>query len=90
MKLLRFTIPISRLKLNLLANFAGTGWSTLMGLVFIPLYIRFMGIEAYGLIGFYVALQGGLQILDFGLSPTMNRAGLEGCCYICLARRLRL
>ncbi len=73
MKLFRFTIPISRLKLNLLANFAGTGWSTLMGLIFIPLYIRFMGIEAYGLIGFYIALQGALQILDFGLSPTMNR-----------------
>lgn len=73
MKLFRFTIPISRLKLNLLANFAGAGWSTLMGLLFIPLYIRFMGIEAYGLIGFYIALQGALQILDFGLSPTMNR-----------------
>jgi O-antigen/teichoic acid export membrane protein len=73
MNLLRRTFSISRLKINLLASFAGTGWSTLMGLVFIPLYIRFMGIEAYGLVGFYIALQGALQILDFGLSPTMNR-----------------
>lgn len=73
MKLLRFDLPVSRLKLNLLANFAGTGWSSLMGLIFVPLYIRFMGIEAYGLVGVYIALQSMLQILDFGLSPTMNR-----------------
>src|SRR3990172_3984222 len=32
-----------------------------------------MGMEAYGLIGFYFMLQGVLQILDLGLSPTMNR-----------------
>ncbi len=44
-----------------------------MQLAFIPLYIKFMGIESYGLIGFYVTLQATLQILDFGLSPTMNR-----------------
>lgn len=67
------SLSISRSKLNLLANFAGAGWSTLMGLAFIPVYIRFVGIEAYGLLGFYVALQSVLQILDLGLSPTMNR-----------------
>lgn len=64
---------MSSLKLHLLANFVGRGWSALMGLAFVPLYIKFMGIEAYGLIGFYVVLQGALQILDFGLTPTMNR-----------------
>jgi O-antigen/teichoic acid export membrane protein len=32
-----------------------------------------MGIEAYGLIGFYLMTQGVLQILDFGLSPTVSR-----------------
>ena len=64
---------MSRLKLNLLANFAGTGWSALMGLAFVPIYVRLMGIEAFGLVGFFVTLQAALQILDFGLSPTMNR-----------------
>lgn len=63
----------SSVKFDLLSNFAGTGWSALMQLAFIPLYIKFMGIEAFGLIGFYLALQGMFQILDFGLSPTMNR-----------------
>ncbi len=64
---------MSRVKLNLLANFGGQAWTALMGLAFVPLYIKFMGIEAYGLIGFYVTLQGIANLLDFGLSPTMNR-----------------
>ena len=61
------------LKRNIIANFAGQGWSALMGLAFVPLYIKFLGIEAYGLIGFFAMLQGAFQILDFGLSQTMNR-----------------
>jgi len=68
-----FLRHISRVKLNIIANFAGSGWAALMSLVFVPVYIRFMSIEAYGLIGFYTILQGAFQILDFGLSPTMNR-----------------
>jgi O-antigen/teichoic acid export membrane protein len=32
-----------------------------------------MGIEAYALIGFYLMFQAMTQILDLGLSPTMNR-----------------
>jgi O-antigen/teichoic acid export membrane protein len=64
---------LSGFKLELLASFAGTGWSGLIQLACIPAYIKFMGIEAYGLIGFYVVLQAMLQVLDLGLSPTMNR-----------------
>jgi O-antigen/teichoic acid export membrane protein len=73
MNRLRGYWEVSRLKLNLLANFIGTGWSAFLQLASIPLYIRLMGIESYGLIGFYISLQGILQILDFGLSPTLNR-----------------
>jgi O-antigen/teichoic acid export membrane protein len=63
----------SRLKLNLLANVAGTGGAAVMQIAFVPLYIRYMGIEAYGLVGFFAALQGVLQVCDLGFSPTMNR-----------------
>jgi O-antigen/teichoic acid export membrane protein len=45
----------------------------LLGLAAVPFYIRFLGMEAYGLVGFYVALQGVLGLLDFGLTPTMSR-----------------
>jgi O-antigen/teichoic acid export membrane protein len=64
---------MAQLRKNILANFAGQGWAALMQIIFIPFYIKYLGIEAYGLIGFYAMLQGVLQILDFGLSPTMTR-----------------
>src|ERR1700733_16084280 len=63
----------SGLKLELVASFAGTGWSGVVQLACIPAYIKLMGIESYGLIGFYLVLQAALQVLDLGLSPTMNR-----------------
>ena len=33
---------------NILANLAGQGWSTFFQLLLLPLYIHFLGIEAYG------------------------------------------
>jgi O-antigen/teichoic acid export membrane protein len=62
-----------RLRHGLLANFAGSGWSALMQLVCVPLYVKFMGVESYGLIGFYLVFQAMTQVLDLGLSPTLNR-----------------
>lgn len=61
------------LKSNLLANFAGLGLPTLLQLALVPVYIRLMGIESYGLIGFYVMLLTMMQVLDLGLCTTMNR-----------------
>ena len=66
---------MSRVKTNFFANLAGSGWTALVGLACTPLYIHFMGMEAYGLIGFYFMLQGVIQILDLGLSPTMKLLG---------------
>lgn len=57
----------------MLANFAGAGCATLVGLACTPIYIKLMGIESYGLVGFYIMLTGISGILDFGLSPAMNR-----------------
>jgi O-antigen/teichoic acid export membrane protein len=61
------------LQRNLVANYLGQGWSGLMGLVFIPLYVRYMGIEAYGLIGLFAVLQVFMSLLDIGMSPTLSR-----------------
>jgi len=44
-----------------------------MGLVFVPLYIHFMGIEAYGLIGIFATMLALFGLLDMGLSSTLNR-----------------
>lgn len=45
----------------------------LMGLAFIPVYIRYLGIEAWGLVGFMSMMQAWLTLLDMGLSPTLSR-----------------
>jgi O-antigen/teichoic acid export membrane protein len=58
---------------NLLAGFANSVSTTLIGLIVVPLYIRYLGVEAYGLIGFFVTMQAFLQVLDLGLAPTLNR-----------------
>jgi hypothetical protein len=52
----------SGFKLDLAANFAGVGWSVLMQIACVPLYLKFLGIEAYGLIGFYLMLQAIFQV----------------------------
>ena len=51
----------------------GSTWRTLMGLIFIPLYIKFMGIESWGLIGIFATIQVIFGLLDIGLSSTLNR-----------------
>lgn len=58
---------------NLVANVAGRVWAALMSFAFVPIYIRFMGIEAYGLVGFFASLLAIFFVLDMGLSTTLNR-----------------
>lgn len=61
------------LKRNVIANYFGNGWTAIMSLVFIPYYIKYLGMEAFGLIGFYTMLQACLIILDLGMTPTLSR-----------------
>lgn len=61
------------LKRNLIANYLGQGWTALMSLAFIPLYIKYLGIEAYGVIGLYAVLQAWLGLLDMGMTPALSR-----------------
>ena len=44
-----------------------------MGLAFVPLYIKYLGVEAYGLIGLFTLLQAWLSLLDMGMTPTLGR-----------------
>lgn len=64
---------MSAVSRNLVANYLGQGWVALMGLAFIPLYIRYLGMESYGLIGVFSVLQTWLALLDMGMTPTLNR-----------------
>ncbi|NPV06370.1 MAG: oligosaccharide flippase family protein [Anaerolineae bacterium] len=44
-----------------------------LGWLFVPVYANLLGVEAYGLVGFYTVLLGLLSFLDIGLSGTLNR-----------------
>lgn len=55
------------------AAVAGSVWSAALGLAAVPVYLRTLGIEAFGLIGFFVTAQAIVQALDLGLAPMMNR-----------------
>lgn len=61
------------LKRNILAGFLGQGWTAVMGVAFVPLYIRYLGMESYGLIGVFAIMQAWLSLLDMGMTPTLNR-----------------
>lgn len=60
-------------KKNLIANYASQIYMTLAGILILPLYLKYMGAEAYGLVGFFTALQSWFNVLDLGLSPSISR-----------------
>ncbi|MEW6709014.1 MAG: oligosaccharide flippase family protein [Candidatus Riflebacteria bacterium] len=61
------------LKKNVIANYLGSGWVSVMNILFVPYYIHYLGMESYGLIGFYTMLQTCLTLLDMGMSTTLSR-----------------
>ncbi len=58
---------------NLLAGLANSVWSALVSFAVVPFYLKYLGMEAYGLVGFFMTAQVMFQLLDMGLAPTMNR-----------------
>jgi O-antigen/teichoic acid export membrane protein len=54
-------------------GYAASGWSMLIQILLVPLYMRLLGVEAYGLVGFYLTIQAVFQILDLGFTPALNR-----------------
>ncbi len=61
------------LKLNIAANYVSQVYVALIGIVLLPLYMRLLGAEAYGLIAFFSLLQAWLPLLDVGLTATATR-----------------
>ena len=61
------------LKRNILATYASQIYVTLIAILILPLFLKHMGPEAYGLVGFFSTLQACFMLLDAGLTPTMAR-----------------
>jgi O-antigen/teichoic acid export membrane protein len=58
---------------NIIANFIGRFWSVLSNYLFIPLYIKILGIESYSIISFSLILMGIMGLLDAGMTATLSR-----------------
>lgn len=61
------------LKKNIIISYAAQIYVSAVGILILPLYIKYMGAESYGLIGFFTMLQALFGLLDLGLTPTIGR-----------------
>ncbi len=64
--------PVS-IKRNIAANYVGQGVASLLSLALVPVYIRYLGIEAYSLVGLFAVIQAWMALLDAGMAPTLGR-----------------
>lgn len=64
---------MSTVKINTLANLLNRTWTTLANFLFVPIYLKYLGEEAYGLVTFFTTLQVVLNLLGLGLSKTLRR-----------------
>lgn len=61
------------LKSNILSSYISQIYIIFISIFILPFYIKYMGAEAYGLVGFFAMLQAVFALLDFGLRPTISR-----------------
>jgi len=61
------------MKRNVFANYVAQIYVMAIGIVMAPVYLHYMGTEAYGLIGFFTMMTAWFQLLDMGLTPTLVR-----------------
>ena len=54
---------------NLLTNV----YSLVIGILFVPLYINYIGVEAYGIVGAFNGITAFLWLFDFGVTTNLNR-----------------
>lgn len=58
---------------NVIANYIGKFWGLISVFIFVPIYIRILGVEAYAVISFYTVVLTVMYFADGGLSSTLNR-----------------
>jgi len=58
---------------NLISNLGSKFFLALSSFICIPIILKFIGIEAYGLIGFFNILSTLFGLLDFGFAGALNR-----------------
>lgn len=66
-------IKRSILRKNTMANYIGQFYNIFISISIFPIYMNYLGAEAFGLIGFFTMLSAWMMLLDIGLSSTIAR-----------------
>lgn len=66
-------------KANVISNYIGQITIAILNFIFIPTYIKYIGVEAYGLVGMFAVLQIALNAIDGSIIPLISR---EMSCYL--------
>lgn len=60
-------------KRALSASILSRGWAAALSLLAVPFYLRFIGVEAYGVVGLFLSFSVLVGFLDLGLGATLTR-----------------
>lgn len=64
---------MSSLKSNTAANLAGTALVAVTYLLILPVYLKLLGADAFGVVGLFFSLAAMCAVFDFGLGASLNR-----------------
>jgi O-antigen/teichoic acid export membrane protein len=64
-------LSVESVKVSIVASFVSRFLGALVGIIAVPMYIEILGIESYGIIGFFITLQALVTLFDFGIGPTI-------------------
>ncbi len=67
------TFIVEKIRSALVISLFSRGWSAALALFAVPLYLRFLGVEAYGVVGVFTSLSILVGFLDLGLGATLTR-----------------
>ncbi len=63
----------NKLAKNVSANIIGGGWNGLLIVLATPWYVTLLGMEGYGLLGFWLLMQIVMSLFDLGIGATLLR-----------------
>lgn len=61
------------LRRNVIASYVGQATGVITGIIMLPVFVGYLGPEAFGLVGFFSMLQSWSLLLDMGMTPTLSR-----------------
>lgn len=70
---------MSKLYKNLTYNFVGQFYLSILSIIMAPIYVKYFGLDSYGLIGFFTVIQSWMQLFDMGFSATLTRQSAQYC-----------